>query len=181
MCSVFLTGDAHLPQGIPGVPPLVDDASAEGGAGLEPGGAVRNPATWMLDISTPASEDAIGVDFAAIWQKSDLARLGPAAHSQSLVYRKIIGLGLSEVCMMHVTNCAGCASNACASIVDGNNQQHFLLDICAPADADLALCRRMEEVIREGSKPSALPLSFPRRCAPCFKASLLSCLSHNLA
>ena len=36
--------------------------------------AALNPATWVLDISTPISEDRIGVDFADIFAKSELAR-----------------------------------------------------------------------------------------------------------
>lgn len=31
-----------------------------------------NPATWMLDISTPAAESQLGVDFAEIYAKSSL-------------------------------------------------------------------------------------------------------------
>lgn len=51
-------------QAIPGVPPL-----AEGGSS-----GAANPATWMLDISTPTSEDQIGVDFAELFSHSALAR-----------------------------------------------------------------------------------------------------------
>lgn len=36
--------------------------------------AALNPATWVLDISTPAAEDRIAVDFADIFAKSELAR-----------------------------------------------------------------------------------------------------------
>nr|QVT92349.1 ABC transporter [Salvia miltiorrhiza] len=42
---------------IPGVPKIEDG---------------YNPATWMLDISTPAAEHQIGVDFAEIYSKSSL-------------------------------------------------------------------------------------------------------------
>lgn len=80
MRSIRTSGSARVflayPQAIPGVPHLYgsredNDADGEGAAAL---GAARNPATWMLDISTPASEDAAGADFAAIYSKSSLAR-----------------------------------------------------------------------------------------------------------
>ena len=45
----------------------------EGGVGRLELAAI-NPATWVLDISTPACEDRIGVDFADIFAKSELAR-----------------------------------------------------------------------------------------------------------
>lgn len=44
-------------QAIPGVPKIEDG---------------YNPATWMLDISTPAAEHQIGVDFAEIYSLSSL-------------------------------------------------------------------------------------------------------------
>ena len=46
-------------QGIKGVPPLKE--------GL-------NPATWMLEVSTPGAEQRTGVDFAEIYKDSDFAR-----------------------------------------------------------------------------------------------------------
>ena len=46
-------------QGIKGVPPLKE--------GL-------NPATWMLEVSTPGAEQRTGVDFAEIYKNSDFAR-----------------------------------------------------------------------------------------------------------
>jgi hypothetical protein len=58
-------------QAIPGVPLLYEDGQRPEG---DQGAAARNPATWMLDISTPSSEDAIGVDFAALYRQSELAR-----------------------------------------------------------------------------------------------------------
>ena len=42
-------------QGINGIPPI-------------PNG--YNPATWMLEVTTPAAEDRIGEDFANIYQNS---------------------------------------------------------------------------------------------------------------
>ena len=33
-----------------------------------------NPATWMLEITTPGMEDQLGVDFAQVYRESDLAR-----------------------------------------------------------------------------------------------------------
>ena len=42
-------------QGINGIPPI-------------PKG--YNPATWMLEVTTPAAEDRIGEDFANIYQNS---------------------------------------------------------------------------------------------------------------
>ncbi|CAI5491780.1 unnamed protein product, partial [Closterium sp. Naga37s-1] len=50
-------------QAIPGVPPL-------------PAG--YNPATWMLDISTPAMADKLNLDFADIFRKSDQFRRNEA-------------------------------------------------------------------------------------------------------
>lgn len=44
-------------QAIPGVPKIEDG---------------YNPATWMLDISTPAAESELGLDFADIYAKSSL-------------------------------------------------------------------------------------------------------------
>lgn len=45
-----------LVQGIRGVPPISSG---------------YNPATWMLEISTPAAEEKIGKDFATIYTNSD--------------------------------------------------------------------------------------------------------------
>ena len=33
-----------------------------------------NPATWMLEISTPGMEERLGVDFADIYEKSGVTR-----------------------------------------------------------------------------------------------------------
>ncbi len=76
----------HTAQAIPGVPPLPERA-AEAGAGAEEdedeGGAGRarrpaaNPATWVLDISRPAAEQRLGVDFAAVYAASALAQCAP--------------------------------------------------------------------------------------------------------
>ncbi|EIE25913.1 ATP-binding cassette transporter [Coccomyxa subellipsoidea C-169] len=52
---------------------LVAHFQDEGGVGRLELAAI-NPATWVLDISTPACEDRIGVDFADIFAKSELAR-----------------------------------------------------------------------------------------------------------
>ncbi|CAI5480132.1 unnamed protein product [Closterium sp. Yama58-4] len=52
-------------QAIPGVPPI-------------PAG--YNPATWMLDISTPAMADKLNIDFAEIFRKSDQFR-----HNEELI------------------------------------------------------------------------------------------------
>ena len=46
-------------KAVPGVPDLQE--------GL-------NPATWMLQVSTPGMESTLGVDFAEIYQHSDLFR-----------------------------------------------------------------------------------------------------------
>ena len=56
---------AAVAQSIPGVPALHqfgNDATA------------CNPADWMLRISEPKSEDAIGVDFAEIFRRSSACR-----------------------------------------------------------------------------------------------------------
>lgn len=47
-------------QKIPGVSPIPDG---------------YNPATWMLEVTTPAAEERIGVDFANIYVKSEQFRL----------------------------------------------------------------------------------------------------------
>ena len=51
-------------QGIKGVPPLEE--------GL-------NPATWMLQVSTPGMESTIGVDFGQIYADSPLYECAPHA------------------------------------------------------------------------------------------------------
>ena len=52
------TGDGLL-QSVDGVVPIRENL---------------NPATWMLEISTPGAEQAIGMDFADHFADSDLAR-----------------------------------------------------------------------------------------------------------
>lgn len=42
-------------QSIPGTPPIPDG---------------YNPATWMLEVTTPAAEERIGQDFAVIYKNS---------------------------------------------------------------------------------------------------------------
>lgn len=46
-------------QGIHGVPPILDG---------------YNPATWMLEVSTPACEESLGLDFATVYKNSDKFR-----------------------------------------------------------------------------------------------------------
>ncbi|KNA25912.1 hypothetical protein SOVF_002340 [Spinacia oleracea] len=46
-------------QGISGIPPIPDD---------------YNPATWMLEVTTPATEERLGIDFASIYRNSDQFR-----------------------------------------------------------------------------------------------------------
>lgn len=48
-----------LLQGINGVSPIPDG---------------YNPATWMLEVTTPAVEEKLGVDFAEIYQQSEQYR-----------------------------------------------------------------------------------------------------------
>lgn len=45
-----------LAQGISGISPIPDG---------------YNPATWMLEISTPAAEERIGEDFADLYRNSE--------------------------------------------------------------------------------------------------------------
>jgi len=52
-------------QSIPGVPALHQGGSQA---------LTANPADWMLRISEPKSEDAIGVDFADIFRRSSACR-----------------------------------------------------------------------------------------------------------
>lgn len=39
--------------------------------GISPISSGYNPATWMLEVTTPAIEEKIGVDFADVYDKSD--------------------------------------------------------------------------------------------------------------
>ncbi|KAK1392228.1 ABC transporter G family member 31 like [Heracleum sosnowskyi] len=57
-------------QGIPGISPFPDE---------------YNPATWMLEISTPAAEERIGRDFADIYRHSDQYREVEASIQQHSV------------------------------------------------------------------------------------------------
>ncbi|GAB4850125.1 transcription factor [Ancistrocladus abbreviatus] len=50
-------------EGIPGVPKIRDG---------------HNPATWMLEVTTPAQEQALGIDFSEIYRNSDLYRRNKA-------------------------------------------------------------------------------------------------------
>lgn len=69
-------------ESIPGVPPLT------------PG---LNPATWMLQITTPSAEERIGVDFAAVYRSSPLAKyVKNCAHS----YVEICAHSFMTVCRM---------------------------------------------------------------------------------
>ena len=68
-------------QAIPGVPPLpAPAAAADGGEPGEDGGrrarVAANPATWVLDISKPAAEQRLDIDFAEVYAASGLARWG---------------------------------------------------------------------------------------------------------
>ena len=36
-----------------------------------------NPATWMLDVTSPAVEERLGIDFSQHYASSDLARQAP--------------------------------------------------------------------------------------------------------
>ena len=71
----------HL-QAIPGVPALPAPAhAADGDEPDEEGGGKRarvaaNPATWVLDISKPAAEQRLDIDFAEVYAASGLARWG---------------------------------------------------------------------------------------------------------
>ena len=58
--SVTLSTNCNLLQAIPGVPKIKDGC---------------NPATWMLEISSPAVESRLGVDFAELYTKSELYQL----------------------------------------------------------------------------------------------------------
>jgi hypothetical protein len=42
--------------------------------GVPPAKEGLNPATWMLEVSTPGAEQRTGVDFAEIYKGSDFAR-----------------------------------------------------------------------------------------------------------
>ena len=51
--------------------------------GVEPKPQGLNPATWMLEISTPAAEERTGVDFTQVYIDSGLKRWGPATPTQA--------------------------------------------------------------------------------------------------
>lgn len=42
--------------------------------GISPIASGYNPATWMLDVTTPAMEEKSGVDFADFYENSDQFR-----------------------------------------------------------------------------------------------------------
>ena len=67
-------------EAIPGVPRLQ--------AGI-------NPATWMLECSTPGAEEAIGADFAQVYLQSDLFRY--AAEILASATQRMSG----TVCIIH--------------------------------------------------------------------------------
>ena len=57
--SVRIFGGVHCMQGVDGVPNIQE--------GL-------NPATWMLEVTTPGMEDKLGVNFAEYYSQSELAK-----------------------------------------------------------------------------------------------------------
>ena len=66
-------------QAIPGVPALPAPAAAANGEEPNEDGGKRarvaaNPATWVLDISRPAAEQRLDIDFAEVYAASGLAR-----------------------------------------------------------------------------------------------------------
>ena len=72
-------------RAVPGVPDLQE--------GL-------NPATWMLQVSTPGMETTLGVDYAEIYRQSDLFRCVTACRRHTV--RCLIGRRLSIIarCML---------------------------------------------------------------------------------
>ena len=67
------SGDCWL-QSIPGVPPLRE--------GL-------NPATWMLQITTPGVDRLLGVDFAAQYLDSSLYRHAPLLRLSRAIMKRV--------------------------------------------------------------------------------------------
>ena len=65
---------SDLLQGVSGVPKL-----AEG----------LNPATWMLQISTPGMEANLGTDFAKEYQNSQLFRCFPFHYMHTFMYESM--------------------------------------------------------------------------------------------
>ena len=57
-----------------------DSADADGEERVR---AAANPATWVLDISKPAAEQRLGVDFAEVYAASGLARCGCMAAAET--------------------------------------------------------------------------------------------------
>ncbi len=98
---------SELAQAIPGVPPLPecaysaeadaeDDDDAQGGTeGSKRLRPAANPATWVLDISRPAAEQCIGIDFAEAFAASSLARYGTANY---LLPCPVYTPGLAKYC-----------------------------------------------------------------------------------
>ena len=68
-------------EATPGVPRIAETA---------------NPATWMLEISTISAEQKLGVDLAALYQKSSLARCATFGHIDEVPCTPIIlAIGIS--------------------------------------------------------------------------------------
>lgn len=44
-----------------------------------------NPATWMLEVTTLAQEDILGINFAEVYRNSDLYRYVPLDQPQNCV------------------------------------------------------------------------------------------------
>lgn len=59
MISLDLTSFPIVLQSIKGITPIPSE---------------YNPATWMLEVTTPAIEEKLGVDFANIYENSDQFR-----------------------------------------------------------------------------------------------------------
>ena len=84
---------AELPQEVGDPPPIKDG---------------YNPATWVLEVSTPAQERRIGKDFADLFQASDLAKCVFFAKTHS---------------------CPEASSGACMSCLFGSFHLHMRMNL----------------------------------------------------
>ena len=128
-------------KAVPGVPDLQE--------GL-------NPATWMLQVSTPGMESTLGVDFAEVYQRSALCRCHPRLQ-----------------CEIHLEQGWPLPSRLplCFSSVENATQER----IAAVRPYLLYVCRRNEELLErlavptEGHEPLQFETKFAQNYSVQFK------------
>lgn len=154
-------------QAIPGVPKLEE--------GL-------NPATWMLQISTPGMESNLGVDFNEKYRNSKLFQCvaltsAPLQFGRSFVRRHQPNLQLE--CAATVHNLQDCCSlNVQRMICGAVSCVRLLPVVVAGSLCLLPLFRRNEELIEKLSVPpkDAQPLHFDTEYPQGYFAQFNQCL-----